>query len=167
MKINLKDLIISPSLEFMVKITLILGNSAIFLGIGFATIQYFHSVNQYNQTERFNNAQIVFEKTKNTFEVINKVNDSEFLNSLAKIKKTKSLNNNDIINSLNLVFNTYSLIAIVYNNNIADNKIIARSIKQELISFVKLPLFIKTYTDEDKSEIIQMVNNITNGVYKQ
>jgi len=167
MSTNGKEIRISASLELWVKITLIMANCAIFLGIGFAVIQYLHAVSQFSQAERFNTEQreraITFEKTKNAIDAVNKVYNSEFINSLAKLKGTNTLKNNEVINALNLVFNTYSEIAIVYNNNIADNKIITGSIKKEVVKFVNLPIFINSYTDEEKSEINKMVNNINNG----
>lgn len=156
----MKEIVISPSLELLVKITLIMANIAIVAGIIIALLQY-------NEATKFNESQIksaeLFEKRKNGIEAVNKVYNNEFISSLAKLKGNKNLKNNEMINAWNLVFNTYFSIATVYNNNIADKEIIKRSIKQEIIEFVDLPAFKDSLKNYAENEIIKMVNNINSN----
>lgn len=155
----MKNIVISPFLELLAKITLIIANIAMVLGIFIALVQYMNA-------KEFNENQIksaeLYEKRKNAIDAVNKVYNSEFINNLAKLKGNKNLKNNEITNAFNLVFNTYSVIAIVYNNNIADNQIIKKSIEKEVVEFVNLPFFKNSLTEQEKNEIIMMVNSFKN-----
>ena len=152
---------VSPFLEYLAKITLISANIAMIIGIWIALAQY-------KNAKQFNESQIktseLYEKRKNAIDAVNKVYNSEFLNNLAKLKGNKNLNNNEMINAFNLVLNTYSAIAIVYNNNIADNQIIQKSIEQEVVKFVDLNFFKDSLTDQEKSEIMLMVNSFNKNL---
>lgn len=148
---------IRPSLKLWVKRTSVVANLAIVAGIIIGICQYREFKN--NNKEQFNSADR-FEKRKNAIEAINKIYNSEFINSLAMLKGNPDLRNNDMTRALNLVFNTYSVIAIVYNNNIADNKIIKESIEQEVGTFVGLNFYKESFTEEEKRALEKMVDCI-------
>jgi len=155
-----KEIRISPSLELWVKRTLVMANVAIFLGIIFAVVQYFQAEGISNdQKETAEN----LEKRKNAIEVVNKVYNSEFINSYAKLKGNKTLNNIEMTNASNLVFNTYYAVAIVYNNDIADNKIIRESIMQGILEYVDFPVYKNKRESAAKKGIDQMVNSFNNS----
>lgn len=156
----MKKIVISASLELWVKITLIMANIAIVSGIVIALLQYTEATN-FNK-EQIKSAEL-FEKRKNAIEAVNKVYNNDFIYSLAILKGNKTLKGNDMIKALNLVFNTYYVIAIVYNNNIADNQIIKKSIKQEVVEFVDSPIFMNSSISEAKNEIKKMVISINNN----
>lgn len=151
------NIVINPFLEFLAKVTLIIANIAMVAGIWIALAQY-KNAKESNESQ-IKSAEL-YEKRKNAIDAVNKVYNSEFINNLAKLKGNRNLKNNEMINAFNLVFNTYSAIAIVYNNNIADNQIIKKSIEQEVVKFVDIPFFKNSLTDQEKNEIIIMVNSI-------
>ncbi len=125
------------------------------------------ALNQYYINKDFNEAQIksseLYEKRKNSTEILNKVFNSEFINSFAILKGSNGLiDNNEKKKAKNLVFITYHAIAIVYNNNIADNQIIKKSIRNEILEFVNFTFFTNMPDSTAKSEIIKMANDINN-----
>lgn len=145
-------------LKFLVKITLVCANVAIFLGIGFGIFQYL-------QTERINDDQVnranTFEKRKYSIEAINKFYNSDFLKSVAIIKSNNyDPKSKEYINASNLVFNTYYIISIIYLNEIADNKIIGKAIKNELELYTKSKDFNEEPAGIEKQNILQMLSDI-------
>ncbi|MBA4320678.1 MAG: hypothetical protein C0412_19975 [Flavobacterium sp.] len=145
-------------IDILLKKTQIWANIVICLQFAGILIAFFglYEAHKYN-TDQIERAE-KYERRKNAIEAVNKVFNSEFINNLSKLDEKSSLNKNETVNALNLVFNTYSIIAIVYNNEIADNKIIQEAVQKEVVKFIALPIFRDSFSDEAKKEIIDMVN---------
>ena len=153
---------INSKLERWVKRTWIIANIVIIVQV--AGVAY--AVLQYNSSRAFNAIQVKnaeqYEKTKNSIEAVNKIYNSDFLNNFVKLNKYSTLNNKETRNAFNIVLNTYYMIAVVYNNHIADSLIISQSIKPGVTTFVKYPIYRDTFDISVKSakdEINRMINN--------
>ncbi|MHB1687901.1 MAG: hypothetical protein ACYCVH_11055 [Ignavibacteriaceae bacterium] len=134
-----------------------------------------YAAQSYTEAEKFNNVQIInakkFEKRKNAIDLLNKVYNSEFLNSFSILKRdinATHLSREDV-NAWNLVFSTYYLIAVAYNSKIADSLIIEKSVKQGIKDFVNLEIYRNDTTIVSaKNEIDSMLTsmNSNRGVKK-
>lgn len=154
-----------PKLEIIVKKTQILANIFICLQIVLIGIALF----QYFEAKKFNKNQIEIstksESTKNAIEAINKIYNSEFLNSFAKLDKNSVLNDktrNDFI----IILNNYYIVAVVYNSGIADTNLIGESIKNGIIAFTNYPIYkssIDKNIESAKVAIDTMIKSINNN----
>jgi len=133
-------------LSLLVRITLVFANIAIFLGIVVAIFNYYQMKHM--------------EERKNAIDAVNRFYNSDFLKSTAIIKSNIDHDSNEYIGANNLVFNTYYIISIIYQNNIADNEIIQKAIKNELEDFTKTEEFNKEPEGVEKQSILLMLSNI-------
>jgi len=133
-------------LEKAEKIFSIISSFCIIGGIIIALIQY--------------NLSASSEKRERAIETINRTYNSEFLKSLTNLKGCEKIDNDGLNNDMNLVFNTYYIISIIYNNNIADNTIINKAIMSGVIDFIGLDVYRdKKGWDLEKAEIEKMTDN--------
>ncbi|MCK9236244.1 MAG: hypothetical protein M0P09_08035, partial [Acholeplasmataceae bacterium] len=126
----------------------IFANIAVILGIGFAASQY--------SAIKENNYRIF------AIDALNRFYNKEFYQSTA-IVHTKEFDRNSIeyIDASNYLFNTYYLIAVVYENKIADNELISNGIKYELKRYVCTESF-KNQPNKDVSALIKSMNSSIN-----
>jgi hypothetical protein len=152
MKIKYKDKIIEITLPWAVRLTMLVANIAVVLGIIFAAVQYSYS--------KENNRRLF------AIDAVNRFYNNEFLKSTAILNTPNiDLTSVEYIDASNCIFNTYYLIAIVYNKEIADNEIIGKAIKFELNRYVKTDSFKKKANKDVCNEILIMSNSITFNKY--
>ncbi len=108
---------------------------------------------QYKQADKH-------EKTKNTFELVSKVYNNEFLMSYKKIKYCDTINNAELNDARNLVLNTYNFIAIMYNDNKVDQELIAKLIGDGVEDFMELDFNKNDSTNHSVKEINKMIQTI-------
>ena len=126
-------------------------NIAVALGIGFAVMEYTQS--------KENNKRLF------AIDAVNRFYNNEFLKSTAIFNTPK--NDTSSVESLikyidasNCIFNTYYLIAIVYNKKMADNEIISKAIKFELEIYVNTESFKNQPNKDVCNEILDMYKSI-------
>lgn len=114
----------------------IAANIAVFIGIGF-------SVYQYTKTTNFNKNN---EKRKNAIAAIDKIYNDDFLVKYDEIVNDRLEDDQQIGKAFDLVFNTYYIVSVMYNDGIADKSIITKTIEKGIILFTSKTI----YKDKEK-----------------
>jgi len=117
-----------------------------FIGVLVAVIYYLY-------TTDFNREQ---EKRKNAIEAIGKIYSNDFINKYSTIIALKRLEFNDQIEAFNLVFNSYYVVSVIYNNNIGDKEIITKAIEHGIKEFTLSTVYQNTKDDLDKNSIVEI-----------
>lgn len=151
MKLIYGNKVIQIDFDWTSKIIVLIANVAIIASVVYAIIQY-----EANK----DHSKISF-----TLETINKFYNKEFYQSTALItSKEADTATVEYIDASNLVFNSYYLISILYFENIGDNEIITRAIKNDLKIYIESKSFKWQMNQQVKDEIIKM-NKIMNLKY--
>ena len=123
----------------------IAANIATILAMIVAVFGIYFSVNQYIEINAFNKTQMrtseTREKRKNAIEAIDKIYNREFLDKLAAIYDDR-LEDDERFKAFNLVFNTYYIVSVIFNDTIGDRSIIAKSIEYGIKEFTKSNMYI-------------------------
>jgi hypothetical protein len=148
MRIIFKGKSYEINLPWAVRLSTLTANIAMILGIVFAIFQYL-------QTKENN-------KRLFAIDAVNRFYNSEFLKSTAFINTPDNADTTSIqyIDASNCIFNTYYLIAIIYNGKMAENEIISKAIKFELDIYVKSRSFKKKSNTYVCKEILAMDESI-------
>jgi len=127
--------------QWQINITLVMANLAIAFGIAGMVGDYIFALNmESDRAER----ELMLDKRKYAVEAIARIYNSTFYVSTATINTKENIKESrEFIDASNYVFNSYYNLSVIYNNNIADNKIIGESIKFILNKFINSELFKK------------------------
>jgi len=133
------------TLPWTARITMVLANFAIVSSVFYAAWQY-ETAKKHNK--------LLF-----TIDTINRFYNKDFFKSTSLIHTLhyqSDTNTEEFIDAANYVFNNYYLISIVFHENIANNDIIEKAVKNELEIYLKSNSFKRQKNKYVRSEIIRM-----------
>jgi hypothetical protein len=148
----------SQTLEIFFKIINSIANFAVIIGLIIAYYEY----KSTDERER------EMEQRRYAVEAMSDFSSFQFLKSLSILSIEDTITipiTTDFIDAANYVFNSYYHLSVIYNNNLADNSIIAESMKIKLQAFVDSDLFKNGFPKYDwdsisTESIKKMVDNI-------
>jgi len=139
------------------KFTSPIANILVLIGISF-------SVYQFTKTTNFNEQ---IEKRKNAIAAIDKIYSDDFLDKYDEIINNRLENEDQIDKAFDLVFNTYYIISVMYNDGIVDKSIIIKAIGKSILRFTSISIYYdkeKEATEYNKfafEEIYNMIQDFT------
>lgn len=147
MQIKFGNREIKITLPWAVRLTIVMANIAVIIGIIFA-------ICQYNLIK--NNNDRIF-----AIDALNRFYNMEFYRSTSIIH-TVEYDTNSIayIDASNYLFNTYFLIAVVYENEIADNNLIGSAIKYELERY----LDTKSFENQPNKDVCKLIESMESSI---
>lgn len=147
MQIKIGNRVIQITLPWAVRLTIIMANIAVVIGIIFAIFQY--NLIKKNNDRLF------------AIDALNRFYNMEFYRSTSIIH-TEEYDKNSLayIDASNYLFNTYFLIAVVYENEIADNDLIGSAIKYELERYVDT----KSFENQPNKDVCKLIESMESSI---